>query len=133
MTRSAAAEASAVASVSAPVPVPVPVPASEPVSEHTGWRGERDRLRAAGHDAVEAAFFAEPPEPTPEQVWREIPTAPMDPTARRAMWATVAILGISLVALTSYVVYHRVIMPVPEDLSGSGVAAQPAPPRSGSR
>ena len=51
--------------------------------------------------------------------------APLSPTERRAMRATFAMLAAAGLALASFLVYSRVIMPQPVQLTGEHVPAAP--------
>jgi len=83
-------------------------------------------------DPVAERFFTQSPEETsPSGVdgARRAILEALSPTELRAMRATFAMLGIFAVALASFLVYSRVIMPVPVELAserGAEVVSVPA-------
>jgi hypothetical protein len=65
------------------------------------------------------SFFSVPPEASAYDEWEEGSPLPMTAGARRAMYATFAIVGTSVLLLGGYVAYQRVVMPVPVDLGAA--------------
>lgn len=65
-------------------------------------------------DPVAEGFFGR----SGEEVVEDTHAPELPRGARRAMRATFAILGVFSLALIAFVIYARVIMPVPADLSG---------------
>jgi tetratricopeptide (TPR) repeat protein len=80
-------------------------------------------------DSVEQlanAFFSQPPAAGASEVWDDMPLPVMHPAARLAMYATLAIFGVSALALCGYVAYVRWVMPLPAELAHN--PSLPAPP-----
>jgi len=64
-------------------------------------------------DAAAEHFFSQAPSAEDELAQKP---ARLPRTQRRAMRATFAMLGVFAVALTAFLIYSRVIMPVPAEL-----------------
>ncbi|HET8932930.1 MAG TPA: hypothetical protein VFN67_05805 [Polyangiales bacterium] len=73
-------------------------------------------------DPAAERFFDQPCSEQDELAQRP---ASLAPTQRRAMRATFAMLGVFAVALTLFLVYARVIMPVPADLDADRTQVLP--------
>jgi hypothetical protein len=85
-------------------------------------RALAEREHGSDHDVdqLTRSFFSQPPvESAPESWDDELPPTPMTLDARRAMFATLAMAGGFALLLIGYLVYQRVIMPVPVELGGS--------------
>jgi hypothetical protein len=74
-------------------------------------------------DRLLMEFFSAPP-PAPELPAEEedddIPALHMSRASKRAMWATIAIFAVSVVAIGSYTAYEQLVVPAPVELSGTG-------------
>jgi hypothetical protein len=66
-------------------------------------------------EGVAARFFEQAPHISND--FDERPAKPLSRTQRRAMGATFAMLGVFAVALTVFLIYSRVIMPLPAELA----------------
>ncbi len=94
-----------------------------------------DAAAVAGHahadelERLHQEFFSQPPQhPHAEEPWELEPPAAMAHGARRAMYATLVLLGGSLLALGGYLVYARLVMPVPVELGhAAGLPARVLP------
>lgn len=73
-------------------------------------------------DPVAERFFSQA---NSEQEEPALRPALLSPTQRRAMRATFAMLGVFALALTLFLVYARVIMPVPAELDADRTQALP--------
>jgi hypothetical protein len=73
-----------------------------------------------GRDAHETqlleAFFSWPPPPGPEFVPPKFEPPRMSRESRRAMWASILMLVVSVPAIAGYFVYQHVVMPQPVEL-----------------
>jgi hypothetical protein len=73
-------------------------------------------------DPAAERFFSQPYPDHDEPAQRP---ALLSPTQRRAMRATFAMLGVFALALTLFLVYARVIMPVPAELDADRTLSLP--------
>ena len=98
--------------------------APAPVAHETGPVSAPERSSDTDVDRLTHSFFSRPPGENETEAWDELPPTPMALGARRAMFATLAMAGGFALLLGGYVVYQRVIMPVPVELGGgSGLPA----------
>lgn len=97
-------------------------PAQPPKSAARVDRTTEDDLLAT------QTFFSQPPAEHAPEAWDSAaPTMPA--SSRRAMYAAVSIFSVSLLLLCGYLIYTRLLMPVPAQLGkGSGMPAAVALP-----
>lgn len=103
-----------------------PAPVAEESMAHTTRLVWRDRGRTSDPDEhLAGAFFSQPTSDGSvdgSDAWDDSQLPVMAHGARRAMYATLAILAVSAILLSGYVAYARLIMPVPVELGrGSGM------------
>ncbi|MDH5671055.1 MAG: tetratricopeptide repeat protein [Myxococcales bacterium] len=77
--------------------------------------------------ALDDGFFDTPPPPAElTEEWDSLPPPPpMNREARLAMWASAAILVVSLIGIGSYEAYHRLVVPEPVELGAGGPLGAP--------
>jgi hypothetical protein len=71
-------------------------------------------------------FFSEPPQAAGD-VWFDAPLPPLPREMRHAMNATIAMFVIGTLSIGSYLIYHRVLMPVPVELGRVHQVVLPSP------
>lgn len=77
---------------------------------------------------LSADFFERATSEMPHVEWHDDYDRPvMSHGSRRAMYASVALLGISMAAIGGYLVYHKLIMPTPVQLGGATAYQLPTP------
>ena len=76
-----------------------------------------DDLSGEETDWLEAQFFAQAALRPPDLDWG--PIAPMAPSARRAMHATLGMVAIAFVGWVAFTIYSNVIMPLPAPLGSA--------------
>jgi hypothetical protein len=74
--------------------------------------------------ALEHQFFNQARGSHPDLDWS--PATPMAPESRRAMVASLGMLAVSIVGLSIFVLYTKVIMPAPEPVGLEGPVLQPS-------
>ncbi len=84
----------------------------------TGKAWPREGAAAAEEDGLAEVFFATPCRPSePEEYWEDLGgPPPMSPASRRGLYATVAIVVVSLLGMGTMTAYHQWMMPVPVEL-----------------
>lgn len=78
-------------------------------------------------EGLSRSFFSRAPEHASFDVWDDSTALPMPHSSRRAMHATLLILGISALLVGGFLIYQKVIMPVPAEL-GAGATMPPVFP-----
>jgi tetratricopeptide (TPR) repeat protein len=72
-------------------------------------------------------FFNDPPGYALDDAWLCAPVPPLSTEMRGAMIATIAMLVVGALSIGSYLIYHRVIMPVPVELGQVHRIVLPSP------
>jgi hypothetical protein len=90
--------------------VAAPDPQPSAASRPAGQRAEHD-------DQLLMHFFSSSPPPVSD-AGEDHYHVPMSAGSRRAMWASLAILAVSIVTIGGYTAYHQLVMPAPVELGG---------------
>jgi hypothetical protein len=85
---------------------------------------QQSEADAEKEDQLLSAFFSSPPIAALDS---DPPALPMSAGSRRAMWASLAIFGVSLLGIGGYTAYQQWIMPAPVELGGSAALDLPPP------
>lgn len=72
-------------------------------------------------------FFADPPGQVVEDAWLYTPAPPLTGEMRSAMIATIVMFVVGALSIGSYLVYTRVLMPVPAELGQVHTIVLPSP------
>jgi hypothetical protein len=99
---------------------PAAAPIVEPTQATQEWAQglKLGPIHVDEHEPLTTSFFSRP-HADPLEAWDDAPLPGMEHGSRRAMYATLAIFGVSALVVGGYVAYARLVMPVPAELGRS--------------